>query len=200
MPELPTDIKQKPSKDEFDRQMKQIDADANELRVRIEELRHKRKMVYEGGRADAGNESYHDLISSNIEEVKKIRNEKRGKLERMNELKQRQQTLDQERQAILKNVPRNYQTYEEVEQAIKEKKKKYETTSLKPNDEKAILKDIDTLQKVLPEMKKLTVIEPELKKIKEERKKISADLDIVNQLIDDRDQKINEGKQKNQAV
>lgn len=97
-------------------------------------------------------------------------------------------------------MPRNYQTQQDVEQAIKEKKKKYETTSLKPNDEKAILKDIEMLQKVLPEMKKLQTIEPELKKIRDERKKISADLDIVNKLIDDRDQKINEGKQLNQAV
>lgn len=94
MPELPTDIKKKPSKDEYDNQMKQMDAQANELRIKIEELRHNRKMVFEGGRGDA-TDSYHDLISSNIEEVKKIRNEKRGKLERMNELKQKQIELDQ---------------------------------------------------------------------------------------------------------
>jgi hypothetical protein len=41
-------------------------------------------MVFEGGRGDTGNESYYDLISTNIEEVKKIRNDRQVKLERMN--------------------------------------------------------------------------------------------------------------------
>jgi hypothetical protein len=56
------------------------------------------------------------------------------------------------------------------------------------------LKDIDKLKKALPEMKKLSGIDPELLKIKEERKKISAELDIVKVLIDDRDGKINDIK------
>jgi len=47
-------------------------------------------------------------------------------------------------------------------QAIKDKQKKYETTSLSNNDEKNLLKDIDKLKKALPEMKRLTIIDPEL--------------------------------------
>jgi hypothetical protein len=43
---------------------------------------------------EGSNETYHDLISNNIEEVKKIRNEKHGKLDRINALKVRYNELD----------------------------------------------------------------------------------------------------------
>lgn len=54
IPELPTgdEIKKKPSKDEFDRKMKELDERANQKRALIEELRLKRKLVYEGGKVE----------------------------------------------------------------------------------------------------------------------------------------------------
>ena len=49
-------------------------------------------------------------------------------------------------------------------------------------------------------MRKLTAIDPELVKIREERKKLRNELDIVTKLIDDKEGKIKDSKEKNQAV
>jgi len=66
-------------------------------------------------------------------------------------------------------------------------------------DEKALLKDIDTLKKALPEITKLTDIDPELTAIKDEKKAIRNDLDVVKQLIDEKQGKIDTVKEANQA-
>lgn len=144
--------------------------------------------------------TYHDVISENIEEMKKFHAEKKGKYERLDQLKARQGELDRQKQNILKQVPRNYHTLADLEQAIKEKQTKYETSSLSNKDEKALLKDIDVLKRALPEMRKLQEIEPEMVKIKEEQKKIRGDLDIVKKLIDVKDKKIQDVRQQSEAV
>jgi len=41
-------------------------------------------------------------------------------------------------------------------------------------DEKKLLQDIDNLKRALPDMQKLTIIEPELSKIKQEKRQISG--------------------------
>jgi DNA repair ATPase RecN len=66
-------------------------------------------------------------------------------------------------------------------------------------DEKNLLKDIDMLKRALPELQKLTAIEPELAQIREERKKISAELDIYKKLIDEREDTIQDFKSQSQA-
>ena len=58
---------------------------------------------------------------SNIDEVKKVRAKHREHLDELNELKDRQRELDAEKQTLMKNIPRNYHTYEDLEQAIQEK-------------------------------------------------------------------------------
>lgn len=99
----------------------------------------------------------------------------------------------------MKNIPRNYHTEKDVKQAIKEKQSKYETSSMSSNEEKKLLKDIDALKKALPDMSKLTVIEPELAQIREEKKKIQDGLSLVQRLIDDKESKIQDVKQASQA-
>ncbi len=74
--------------------------------------------------------TYREVITENIEEVKKFRNEKKGHLDKLNALKDRQREIDQQKMKYQANVPRNYHNEEDVTQAIKEKKKRYETTSM----------------------------------------------------------------------
>lgn len=90
LPELPTEIKSKPSKDEFDRLMREQDKLADSLRVTIEDNKFKRRQVYDGGKVEGSNVTYSDLIGENIEEVKKFKSNRRDKLDRLNELKARQ--------------------------------------------------------------------------------------------------------------
>jgi len=67
-------------------------------------------------------------------------------------------------------------------------------------DEKKLLKDIDMLKKALPDMAKLTIIDPELIEIREAKKKISVELDRLNGVIGTQEEKISENKEKSQAV
>ena len=164
IPELPApeDILKKPSKDEFDKKMKDQDRIADEQRIIIEESRYKRKQVYDNGRVEGSNVTYKDLISGNIDDVKKFRSEKKSHLEKLNALKERQNELELEKQSCLKNIPRNYHNEQDLTQAIKEKQKKYETSSMSSVEEKKLLKDIDFLKKALPDMQKLSLITPQL--------------------------------------
>jgi len=66
-------------------------------------------------------------------------------------------------------------------------------------DEKALLKDIDALKKALPDLKKLSSFEPELTKIKEQKKVISSALDKVKGLINDKETIIQDVKAKSQV-
>lgn len=66
-------------------------------------------------------------------------------------------------------------------------------------EEKRLLKDIDALKKAIPDMKRLSELEPELVKLREQRKAIQADLDVVKKLIDEKDAEINSVKKQSEA-
>jgi len=99
----------------------------------------------------------------------------------------------------LENVPRNYHNKDDLLQAIKQKKKQYETTSMSNQDEKRLLQEIDKLERALPDMEKLSTIEPELAKIRDARKKIQADLDVVKRFIEGKEEIIQSVKADSQA-
>lgn len=87
---MPKEILKKPSKDEFDRKMKEQDEIVNQRRGLIEEQRYKRKLVYEGGKVDGAKGAFRDIISHSIEDVKKFKQEKRSFLDQLSKLKDRQ--------------------------------------------------------------------------------------------------------------
>lgn len=66
-------------------------------------------------------------------------------------------------------------------------------------EEKRLLRDIDALRRALPDMKKLALIEPELTQIREKKKVINQELDVVKQLIDEKSDKINGVKKEAEA-
>jgi predicted nucleic acid-binding Zn-ribbon protein len=99
----------------------------------------------------------------------------------------------------LDGIPRNYHNEDDLNQAIKQKKKQYETTSMSNQDEKRLLQEIDKLERALPDMKKLSAIEPELAQIREQKKKIQAELDVVKRVIESKEDTISAVKQESQA-
>ena len=179
--------------------MKELDTQAVKWREQCEENRYKRQQVYDGGKVDGSNVTYREVLTKDIEEIKKIKNQRKTQIDRVKELNNRQRELDGEKSAILRSCPRNYQNEKDLQAAIKEKQTKYETSSMSNKDEKNLLKDIDTLKRALPEIMKLSVIEPELQKIREEKKVLSSQLDNVKRIIDDKEDKIQDTKNQSQA-
>lgn len=108
--------------------------------------------------------------------------------------------LEDSKANLMANFPRNYHSVADLQQAIKEKGKRYETTTMSSQDEKKLLREIDQLKLALPAMEEIGPIEPQLVKLREERKKIQADLDIVRKLIDDKNLQIDEVKKSSQVV
>lgn len=86
--------------------------------------------MYEGGKVEGQNVTYREVIAERIEEVKKFRAEKKQHLDRLNALKDRQREIETKKMSFQQNIPRNYHNEDDVNQAIKEKKKRYETTSM----------------------------------------------------------------------
>jgi len=85
------------------------------MRTITEEGRIKRKQVYDGGKVEGQNTTYRELITGSIEEVKKIKADKRALLDRLNILKDRQRELDNDKQTILKAIPRNFHSEKDVQ-------------------------------------------------------------------------------------
>ena len=61
-------------------------------------------------------------------------------------------------------------------------------------DEKRLLKEIDNLERALPDMEQMSTIEPELQKLRVARKEIQAELDIVKRFIDQKETVIQDVK------
>lgn len=194
LPELPKDILKEPSRDEFNKKMKELDAEAEQLKITVEENKFKRRQVYEGGKVEGENVTYREVITENIEEVKKFRASKKEHLDKLNDLKDKQRDLEAKKSKFLDGIPRNYHNKDDLQQAIKAKKKQYETTSMSNQDEKRLLQEIDKLERALPDMENLSSIEPDLAKIRDARKKIQAELDVVKRLIDGKDEIIQKAK------
>lgn len=89
LPELPKDIIKEPSRDDFNKKMKDLDAEAEQLKITVEENKFKRRQVYEGGKVEGENVTYREVITENIEEVKKFRANKKEHLDKLNDLRER---------------------------------------------------------------------------------------------------------------
>ena len=72
IPELPTKEKmlKKPNWEDFEKEMRDLDQKAQELRASIDECHHKRSQVYQGGKREGEDVTFKDLIAKNIDEVK----------------------------------------------------------------------------------------------------------------------------------
>jgi hypothetical protein len=94
IPELPKEILKEPSRDDFNKKMKDLDAEAEQLKITVEENKFKRRQVYEGGKVEGENVTYREVITGNIEEVKKFRADKKEHLDKLNALRDRQRDLE----------------------------------------------------------------------------------------------------------
>jgi len=88
--------------------MRVLDTKASELRGAIEENRSRRKLIYDGGKVEGKNVTYRDLVSTNIDDMKKFQQDRRGQLDKLNVLKNREKELQNQKSEILKMVPRNF--------------------------------------------------------------------------------------------
>lgn len=104
--------------------MSELDGKAAQLKTVIDESFNKRKQVYEGGKVEGENITFRDIIGRNIDEVKKLRDEKKAHLDKLMLVKDNMKKIEDMKAKLLNGIPRNYHNCDDLEQAIKEKKTK----------------------------------------------------------------------------
>ena len=97
VPELPKTLIKKPNRDEFEKGMKELDRDAEALKIDIEELRYKKRQVYETGHVGDESIEYKALMTEKFDEVKKFQEEKRKHYDRLKVLKEQAQAIEAEK-------------------------------------------------------------------------------------------------------
>lgn len=60
----------------------------------------------------------------------------------------------------MKNIPSYLSTEKEIQNEIKTKKRKYETQSMSAKEEQQFLREIDILEKAIPDIQKIQEIDP----------------------------------------
>jgi len=100
--------------------MKELDDLANEKRIQIEDARIRRKQVLDGRKVE-GNDGSRGLLITNIEDIKKMKAEQRVHFDKLNALKDKERSLQDEKQSILKNLPKGTRGDQDVAKALKEK-------------------------------------------------------------------------------
>lgn len=91
----------------------------------------KKKEAIEGGRVGNTQMTYKDFLGSKIEVVKEVKDKKRKLAMQMTDLTAQINKLDEEKQALSKDLLKDYAMPEKIEQAIEDMQRRFETTTLK---------------------------------------------------------------------
>jgi hypothetical protein len=94
--------------------MKELDAEADQLKITVEENKFKRRQVYEGGKVEGENSTYREVITENIESVMKFRSDKKEHIDKLNVLKERQKELETKKMKFTDGIPRNYHNQDDL--------------------------------------------------------------------------------------
>ena len=94
--------------------MKELDAEADQLKITVEENKFKRRQVYESGKVEGENVTYREVITENIEGVKKFRADKKEHLDKLNALRERQKEIESKKSKFTDGIPRNYHNEDDL--------------------------------------------------------------------------------------
>jgi uncharacterized coiled-coil DUF342 family protein len=102
------------------------------------------------------------------------------------------EVFETERQNILKYLPqqRDQQNPIKLKQTIEEMEHRYETTTLKPQEEKKLLAEIKKIKDSLPYAERLLQIKPLMNALYEQRKAIYEKLNVLKPKIESKDAEI----------
>lgn len=60
----------------------------------------------------------------------------------------------------MKNIPSHFKNEKEIQDEIKSRKRDFETRSLTAKEEQQFLREIDILEKAIPDIKKIQILDP----------------------------------------
>ena len=99
--------KKEPSKDEYEKKMKELDSNIVQIREHINTLSLKKKEAREGGKVKGTTISYKEFLNQKIEEIRGLRDQKRDLYNQKNAIIEQIKVIELEREQILKTLPSN---------------------------------------------------------------------------------------------
>ena len=196
LPELPSadEIIKKPSEDEFRQAMRDLDEQAELARLGINEFKNKRKEAYEG--LSGMDPAVREKMMADIESLKKFKNKKSALIGKIREAREDIGRKVDKQSLLTCKLPRHVKTEKDLNAEIKNKQKKYETSSLSNAQEKQLLKEIDALKQAGPIIKEVDQYQSDIVAKKEAVTKWQEELDGVKQEMEKVQARVNQARDK----
>jgi uncharacterized coiled-coil DUF342 family protein len=101
-------------------------------------------------------------------------------------------SLQHERDNLRKTLPdsKDFQNPEKIQTMIEDMQRRYETTTLKPQEEKKILADIKKLKDGIPNAQRLIDLKPKIDELYDQRNSINEELNKLRPLINAKHEEI----------
>jgi chromosome segregation ATPase len=173
--------KKEPSKDEYEKKMKELDSKIMQIREHINTLSLKKKEAREGGKVKGTTISYKEFLNQKIEEIRGLRDQKRDLYNQKNAIIEQIKVIELEREQILKTLPSNKDLQDpvKIQAKIDELEKRYKSTSMALQEEKRLINDIKKLQESMSSARKVQEMRPRLDVLYGQRNKFS---ELINAL------------------
>jgi uncharacterized coiled-coil DUF342 family protein len=103
---------------------------------------------------------------------------------------------------LLKNLPerRDDQDPAKIRQIIVEHEKRYETTTMSPQDEKKLLATIKRLKEQIPNAQRLGELAPLIKQLNEQKKPIYDEIKVIKAQIEEKSKELDAVRQEQTEV
>ena len=161
--------------------MKDLDNKIQAIRDKINALSNKKKETREGGKVQGSQLTYREVLNQKIEEIKGLRDQKRMFYNEKNAIGDKIKALELEREQLLKNLPNNKDMQDpvKIQTRISELERRYETTSLPPQEEKKLIAEIKRLKDSIQNAVNAQEVRPKLDVLYNSRKAVT---EKINQL------------------
>ena len=144
--------------------------------------------------------TYREYLREKIDAVQGIKKKKRALNEKMDEIMEQLNKIEDERNNLRKNVPRNLNTPAAIQEQIEALQKKYETSTLKKEEEKNTMKEIKFLKNSISSAQRLAEIKPRADELFEQRKGIREQINHLKADIQGKEVEIEEIRKKQEEA
>jgi len=129
--------------------------------------------------------TYKQALNDKLAVMKTVIAKKRELQNEINNLNADINVFEGEKNKLKKSMHRDYKNLDEIKDAIKHIESRQETTSLSMQEEKKLIRELETLKNSVPAAERFAAIKPEVKKLMDRRNEVYGDLKKVREEVND---------------
>lgn len=187
IPEVPAkaDRLKQPSQEAFTKNMEEFESQVRHKRDQIRNIIKKKNEIIEGGKIGNTSVTYKQALNDKLAVMKTVIAKKRELQNEINNLNADINVFEGEKNKLKKSMHRDYKNLDEIKDAIKHIESRQETTSLSMQEEKKLIRELETLKNSVPAAERFAAIKPEVKKLMDRRNEVYGDLKKVREEVND---------------